>query len=134
MKVYLGTTLIHTEVRSLPNSWTVENIDLSSKLALQNITTNKQLKIELSVPSVSNYAMFDLDEFEIYGKKCPANVNVSGTVFNDIDGLTDNDVDGVGIGSPSSTAIYASLVNAGNVVATTAISSNGTYQFSNVTS
>ncbi len=133
LEVYLGGSVVHSEVRNLPNSWTQEVIDLSGISALQNITNNTQLKIRLTTTAVSGSAYFDLDEFEIYGKKCPATVNVSGTVFNDINGLTDNDVNGVGIGSPSNTPIYASLVNTGgNVVASTVITGNGTYQFTDV--
>jgi hypothetical protein len=61
-------------------------------------------------------------------------IMISGNVFNDTDGLTDNDVDGTGINNPSNTPVYANLVDAaGNVVATATIGSNGSYQFPNVT-
>ncbi len=318
LKVKKNGSLIHQEVRSLPNTWTVQNIDLSGYSSLQNLTSSTTITIEISSAYVYN-AYFDLDEFEIIGKVCPTcdpltnggsigsnqsfcnsgtpaaftstgaptggsgstinyrwqsrpvggswstisgatnatynastisqstqyrrqakralcgnwknsnvltvtiqpgvdagvngsttvcdhstatidlaglitgedaggvwtrtsgtggtfsasngtyipavgattstfkytvagttpcpndysvatvNINVcqimvSGTVFNDINGLTDNDVNGIGIGTPSSTPVFVSLVNsAGNVFASTQVNNNGTYQFQNVT-
>jgi hypothetical protein len=61
-------------------------------------------------------------------------VNVSGTVFNDVNALTNTNVDGVGIGLPSGTQLYANLINpaTGTVVASVPINANGTYQILNV--
>jgi len=57
--------------------------------------------------------------------------DLSGNVFNDVNGLSNSNlVDGIGIGSPSGTKLYANLVNAlGNVVDTVAINADGTYTF-----
>lgn len=57
--------------------------------------------------------------------------SLSGTVFNDGDGLSDATVDGTGLGNPSATTLYANLINngTGNVVATVAVNTNGTYSF-----
>ncbi|MBK7764286.1 MAG: hypothetical protein IPI46_13235 [Bacteroidetes bacterium] len=59
-------------------------------------------------------------------------VGISGTVFNDVDGLTDATVNGTGLGNPSSTTMYVNLLSAGNVVATTTVNPNGTYNFPTV--
>ncbi len=62
-----------------------------------------------------------------------AKVNLTGTVFNDVNGLTNSTVDGTGIGGPlSSTPIqqlYANLLSADGVtvLATIPVNSNGTY-------
>ncbi|MBK7764284.1 MAG: hypothetical protein IPI46_13225 [Bacteroidetes bacterium] len=56
-------------------------------------------------------------------------VGLSGTVFNDVNGLTDAIVNGSGLGNPSSTTLYANLLSSGNVVATTIVNVNGTYNF-----
>ena len=59
---------------------------------------------------------------------------ISGNLFNDVNALTDNDVNGVGIGNPGSVPMYANLVDgSGNVVATATIGNNGSYQIPNVT-
>jgi hypothetical protein len=73
------------------------------------------------------------------GKESPATglanvpfgtVGISGTVFNDVNGLTDNTVNGTGLGNPSSTPLYANLLDgSNNVVATTTVNPNGTYTF-----
>jgi len=57
--------------------------------------------------------------------------SLSGTVFNDADGLTDNTVDGVGIDDPETTQLYAILYNAtGNEVESSiAIDTDGTFLF-----
>ncbi|MEZ5047733.1 MAG: hypothetical protein R2831_12165, partial [Chitinophagaceae bacterium] len=59
---------------------------------------------------------------------------VSGTVFNDANGLSDNTVNGTGLGEPSNTPLYANLLDAsGNVVATALVdSATGTYTFPSV--
>jgi parallel beta-helix repeat protein len=54
-------------------------------------------------------------------------VTVSGTVFNDSDGLTDNLIDGTG---DNAGGLFANLVDTnGKVVASTAVAANGTYSF-----
>jgi hypothetical protein len=56
-------------------------------------------------------------------------IGLSGTVFNDVNGLNDNTVNGTGIGNPGSTSLYANLISAGVVVATVPVNANGTYDF-----
>jgi len=60
-------------------------------------------------------------------------VTISGTVLHDANGLTDNIVNGTGLGNPSSTTLYATLINAsGKVVANVTVAANGTYSFTQV--
>ncbi|MEP7074984.1 MAG: carboxypeptidase-like regulatory domain-containing protein [Acidobacteriota bacterium] len=59
-----------------------------------------------------------------------ASVPLSGTVFNDANGLTDSTVNGTGTGTPGGTALFANLLDVnGNVVSTVGIAANGTYSF-----
>jgi hypothetical protein len=62
------------------------------------------------------------------------NVNLSGNVFNDLNGLTDNIVNGTGIGSPSTTQLYVNLLDATGttVIATVPVGAGGTYSFSGI--
>jgi hypothetical protein len=62
------------------------------------------------------------------------NVSLSGTVFNDLNGLTNNTVDGSGTGLPSGTQLYANLLNAAGttVIASVPVNGDGTYQFNNI--
>ncbi len=62
------------------------------------------------------------------------NSAVCGNVLNDVNGLTDNTVNGPGVNGPSlsGTPLYASLVSNGVVIATVPVTSTGTYSFSNV--
>jgi hypothetical protein len=62
------------------------------------------------------------------------NVSLSGTVFNDLNGLTNNTVDGSGTGLPSGTQLYANLLNAAGttVIASVSVNGDGTYQFNNI--
>ena len=60
-------------------------------------------------------------------------LDISGNVFNDADGLNDGQVDGLGIGEPGGTPLYATLVDdSGNVVQSVAVAADGTYTFANV--
>lgn len=57
-------------------------------------------------------------------------LNISGTVFQDADGLTDNDVDGTARGTFVGTQLRAYLVNASNtIIAAQGVAANGTYSF-----
>jgi hypothetical protein len=58
-------------------------------------------------------------------------VTISGTLYNDANGLTDNLVNGTAIGAVSGTAVYAYLVDtSGKVVNRATINqTNGTYSF-----
>jgi len=54
-------------------------------------------------------------------------IALSGNVFDDGDG--DNTVDGTAISAPDSTQLYATLLKGSDVVASSAIASDGTYRF-----
>ncbi len=56
---------------------------------------------------------------------------VTGTVFNDVNGLTDNTVNGTGIGSVSSQQLIAYLTKAGVIMDSVNVAANGTYTFNN---
>ena len=58
---------------------------------------------------------------------------LSGTVFNDANGLTDSTVNGTGTGTPSGTQLYANLVDGnGFIVSSVAVNADGTYSFPTV--
>ena len=61
----------------------------------------------------------------------PAPINITGTVFNDANGLTDATVNGTGTNAGST--LYANLISGGAVVQSILIAANGTYTFLNVT-
>jgi hypothetical protein len=55
-------------------------------------------------------------------------LTISGTVYNDVNGLNNNIIDGTATGTPGGVQVYVNLVNsAGNVVGSTAVNTNGTY-------
>ncbi len=62
-------------------------------------------------------------------------INLSGNVLNDANGLTDNTVNGPGVDGTnvSGTPVYVSLVQNGVVIATVPVSPTGSYSFTNVT-
>ncbi|MBL7784760.1 MAG: tandem-95 repeat protein [Chitinophagales bacterium] len=55
---------------------------------------------------------------------------IGGTLFQDPDGLTDNSVDGTGLGTASATQLYANLVQSGSVAQSVALPATGIYSFS----
>jgi protocatechuate 3,4-dioxygenase beta subunit len=60
-------------------------------------------------------------------------VNVSGTVFDDANGLSDGSVNGAATNA-TGLPLYVNLVSSGgNVVATTVVATNGAYQLTNLT-
>ena len=60
-------------------------------------------------------------------------ISISGQVMNDINGITDNLVNGPGLSSPSGDQLYVNLVDASNTVRATAeVQSDGTYSFTGV--
>ncbi len=60
----------------------------------------------------------------------PACVTLSGNVFNDVNGLSNNTVDGTGTNAGG---LFANLVDtSGKVIATVPVSATGTYSFANV--
>lgn len=77
-------------------------------------------------------------EVEDYYLDMQAVVSISGNVFNDLDALDDDDIAQTGSTTSNTktnagNALYANLLDeSGNVVASVAISSNGTYNFDNV--
>jgi|GEM_PF-1493678 len=68
-------------------------------------------------------------ETEDYQLKTIEGVTISGTVFHDLNGLSDNVIDGEGIGEIASDDLYAYLVDAtGIIVDKTAVGIDGTYE------
>ncbi len=72
--------------------------------------------------------------FEGFTSMCIApQLNVSGTIFNDADGMMDSAIDGTGIGSPSGIPLFATLIDSnGKIVASVMLQADGTYNFTNV--
>lgn len=58
---------------------------------------------------------------------------ICGNVFHDANGLTDNSVNGTGIGQVSATQLYVSLYNGSTLVSTVPVDADGTYSFADVT-
>jgi len=57
-------------------------------------------------------------------------IDLSGNLFNDVDGLTDMSIDGNLFNDPEGTPVYVSLLNSnGMVIATAPIAADGSYQF-----
>ena len=56
-------------------------------------------------------------------------VDISGNIYHDCDGLGNSTVDGVGIGQPESTQLYVSLIDTSSntVFAATSVNADGTY-------
>jgi hypothetical protein len=62
-------------------------------------------------------------------------INLSGRLYNDVDGLRDNptpSVDGIQFDNPEGEQMYVSLITGGVVYATVPIANNGTYNFLNI--
>ncbi len=77
---------------------------------------------------------FDEDDFEYvmncYGTGCDVDSGLRGNVFHDINGLTDNTVNGNGIGATSGDDLYVNLLTTANVViATTEVENDGSWEF-----
>jgi hypothetical protein len=93
--------------------------------------------VDGSDTSVISYVTIDeasLEDLTIATVSLPFTLSISGNVFNDIDGLNDNMVDGSAINNPAGVQLYANLMDNNNVVlATTPISATGTYSFSELT-
>jgi hypothetical protein len=67
-----------------------------------------------------------------FGEQLPK-YTVSGTVFNDVNGLTDTFVNGIGTEAVANGLLSAYLVDSTNkVVATSDVAANGTYSFPNI--
>lgn len=82
----------------------------------------------------SLYVSFSIADFESVmncnGTGC-ANTGLSGNVFHDSNGLTDNTVNGTGIGQASGETLYVHLLNfhTGTVLEIAAVNNDGTYTF-----
>ncbi len=72
-------------------------------------------------------------EVEDYAINIVLSVNISGTVFNDANGITDNQVDGTAVSSLAGNTFYANLVSASGTVLQSTTLTNGTFTFSGVT-
>lgn len=69
-----------------------------------------------------------MDDFTIARNPC-----IIGNVFNDVNGMGDGIVNGIGMGIIGVTQLYAVLVDGlGNVVKTVAVAADGTYSMTNV--
>ncbi len=86
--------------------------------------------------NASMYVSFSIADFESVmncnGTGCGGpNAGLSGNVFHDINGLSDNTVNGTGIGQASSQTIYVHLLsfNTGTVLDVKAVNNDGTYSF-----
>ena len=56
-------------------------------------------------------------------------LTISGKVFNDVNGLTDNTINGTGIGTVSAQQLKAYLVKSGTIADSTNVAADGTYTF-----
>ncbi|MCP9762000.1 hypothetical protein EGI31_03470, partial [Lacihabitans soyangensis] len=65
---------------------------------------------------------------------CPSLIDITGNVFNECNGLSDNIINGTGLGNPANTTLYANLVEptTNRVIAVGTVSSNGTYSIVDV--
>ncbi|PCJ64059.1 MAG: hypothetical protein COA58_13810 [Bacteroidetes bacterium] len=65
---------------------------------------------------------------------CPVLLDLSGRVFNDYNGLEDGSVNGLGIGLPSGTQLYANLIDSASnrVAKVNTIGATGVYSFTEV--
>lgn len=59
--------------------------------------------------------------------------SISGNVFNDANGLNDNQVNGTPINAAGGTQLYVSLYSGAALISTIPVAADGTYQFGNVT-
>ena len=92
------------------------------------------VNVNLQVPAYMNATNSAPDDNESTTTQTFCSLKISGNVFDDVDGLTDTDVDGIGIDDPSATPLYANLVDpSGNVENVVPINADGTYEFLDVT-
>ena len=70
----------------------------------------------------------EVEDYQIEIKQ----LSVYGNVYHDVDGLTDNIVDGTGFNNPSSTPLYAYLVQSGTIVASMPVAADGSYKFEGI--
>ncbi len=119
-------------------NYNVSPDDLLGQVTAKTITAIKSFTMEyIAGPNELNPAQqaIRLGQFTIC---CPVVLAISGNVYNDLNGLIGapaNTVDGIGIGSPSATQLYANLTDpaTGKVVAVVPVAAGGSYSFTNVT-
>jgi hypothetical protein len=70
----------------------------------------------------------------LLGVSLPEAYNLSGNLFNDLNQLSDNTVNGIPISMPNGVQMYANLVNPidGTVIGSVPINPDGTYSFSGI--
>jgi hypothetical protein len=70
----------------------------------------------------------------LIGVSIPQTFTISGNVFSDTNGLSDNKVNGVGVGTAGVAQLYANLVEpvSGKIIGTTPVASNGSYSFDGI--
>jgi uncharacterized repeat protein (TIGR01451 family) len=103
-------------------------------ISSDNVDSNSSgLPNGISVPSASitQVQTAAIDATTVNVVAAPVGLLISGTVFNDSNGLSDGLVNGVGSQAGSST-LTAYLVGGGSVVAVSAVAANGSYSFANV--
>ncbi|MFY0644438.1 MAG: T9SS type A sorting domain-containing protein [Bacteroidia bacterium] len=106
-----------------------------------SVVTHPDHKVEVTYDSLTNWeitvgagasglAYFYLD-FAAGTTGGQTDYEIMGYVFDDADGLEDNTVDGTGIDDPSSTQLYASLIDdaTDEVVESVAVMADGSYEF-----
>jgi hypothetical protein len=129
-----GTKILNSATR--PNSPTGSGAATGSVLATGSGITSLTFRVYMRGDGNDNEwsgAGDHQGDVFLLGVSFNAPVNLSGNVFNDADGLTDNKVDGTGTGVPGGTQLYANLINgSGNVLNSIPVNVNGSFSFSNV--
>jgi len=136
LSVSSGTKILNTALRpsSATGSGAASGSILATGSAISSLTFKLYLRGDGNDNEWSGSGDHQGDVFLI-ATSFTAPVNLSGNVFNDAEGLTDNKVDGPGIGVADGSQLYANLLNAGgNVLNSVAVNSNGAFTFGNVAS
>ncbi|MEH2061236.1 MAG: hypothetical protein V7K50_03025 [Nostoc sp.] len=94
---------------------------------IKTLTFKVYLRGDNAAGTWSAAGNYNGDKFLFGGVSIAKPVTVSGTVFDDANGLTNNAIGGTG---SNAGGLFANLVDGnGNVVASTAVAANGTYSF-----
>jgi trimeric autotransporter adhesin len=136
-----GTTEFNVTANKILNSATTLSYTSGSgaasgsvKVAGTNITT---LTFKVYVRGDGNgtawsHANINAGDVFVMGVSMNKPVTVSGNVYNDVNGLTDNTVNGTGTNVGGALKINLVEANTGRVVATTTVASNGAYSFDGI--
>ncbi len=82
--------------------------------------------------ATDNIGLTDVTPSEVY---LPFEPIVFGNIYQDLNGITDNLINGVGIHNPSGVQLYVNVINAGGLVTTVAtVTPGGSYKFNYSTS